>query len=72
MERQGLSLSQLVGKNLKRFIKESPYRTQAKFAEAFNTDERTVRRWCNEGVDKLSLVQQLADFLGIDALALLS
>ena len=62
----------MLGSKLKRAIQESPYRTQASFAEAFHSDERTVRRWCRGEIDKLSLVWEIADFLKIDALALLS
>ena len=72
MKQTKLDLNKIVGANLKRAIKASQWRTQARFAEAFGAEERTVGRWCNEGVDKLSLIQQIADFLDIDVLALLS
>lgn len=72
MEQTNMDLNKIVGANLKRAIKESKWRTQEKFAEAFPTTVRNVSRWCNKGVDKISLVQDLADFLGIDVFALLS
>ena len=72
MEQTNKDLGAIVGANLKRLIKNSPYKTQARFAEAFGAEERTVGRWCNEGVDKLSLIVQLADFLDTDVLTLLS
>ena len=72
MKQNNTDLSVIVGVNLKRAIRESEWRTQAKFAEAFGAEERTVGRWCNQGIDKLSLIQQIADFLNIDVLALLS
>ena len=65
-------LSLIVGANLKRYIKLSRWKTQAEFAYAFGGEERTVGRWCNNGIDKLSLIQQIADFLDIDIMKLLS
>ena len=57
------TLPMRAGKNLKRLIRLSEYKTQAKFAEAFGADERTVGRWCREGIDSLSRLEELADFL---------
>ncbi len=71
MERTNHKLDSVtVGANLKRYIKEK-YGTQAKFAEAFGADVKTVGRWCRGELDKFSLAQQLADFLEIDVFALL-
>ena len=72
MEQTNIDLNKIVGANLKRAIKESKWRTQEKFAEGFGAEVRTVGRWCNQGIDKISLVQQIADFLDIDVFALLS
>ena len=72
MEQTNIDLNKIVGANLKRTIKKSKWRTQEKFSEAFGAEVRTVGRWCNQGIDKLSLVQQIADFLEIDVFALLS
>jgi hypothetical protein len=72
MKQTNIDLNKIVGANLKRAIKESKWKTQEKFSEAFGAEVRTVGRWCNQGVDKLSLVQQIADFLEIDVFALLS
>ena len=72
MKHTTTTLEQIVGGNLKREIKKSVWKTQAKFAEAFGADVRTIGRWCNEGIDQLSLIQQLADFLDIDVYTLLS
>ena len=72
MKQTNLDLNQVVGANLKRAIKESKWKTQEKVSEAFGAEVRTVGRWCNQGIDKLSLVQQIADFLEIDVFALLS
>ena len=72
MKHTNIDLGKIVGANLKRAIKESKWKTQERFSEAFGAEVRTVGRWCNQGVDKLSLVQQIADFLEIDVFALLS
>ena len=72
MEQTNIDLNKIVGANLKRAIKKSKWRTQEKFSEAFGAEVRTVGRWCNQGIDKISLVQQIADFLEIDVFALLS
>ena len=72
MKQTNMDLGKIVGANLKRAIKESKWKTQEKFSEAFGAEVRTVGRWCNQGIDKLSLIQQIADFLEIDVFALLS
>ena len=72
MKQNNNRLGLTVGANLKRAIKGSDWRTQERFAEAFCADERTVRRWCKGEIDKISLIEQIADFLGIDVFALLS
>ena len=72
MKQINIDLNKIVGANLKRAIKESKWKTQEKFSEAFGAEVRTVGRWCNQGIDKLSLIQQIADFLEIDVFALLS
>ena len=72
MKQTNIDLNKIVGANLKRAIKESKWKTQEKFSEAFGAEVRSVGRWCNQGIDKLSLVQQIADFLEIDVFALLS
>ena len=63
--------SQRVGKNLKRLIKESKYRTQENFADAAYADVRTVRRWIQHGVDSITKVNELAQVLDVDVMALL-
>lgn len=65
------NLNLIVGENLKRAIKSSKWKTQEKFAESFGAETRTVGRWCNGGIDKLSLVYEIAYFLEIDVFSLL-
>lgn len=62
---QNDSLSARAGKNLKRIIKEHGL-TQDKFAELKCVDPTTVRRWIANGIDKLSIIEEIADFFGID------
>lgn len=65
-------LSLVAGANLKRLIKESKYKTQEKFAEAYNTDARCVRRWISGGITKTDQLQEFADFFGISVFELLT
>ena len=54
----------VAGANLKRFIKNSRYRTQQRFAIEICVDVRTVGRWINEGINDLRIIKELADFFG--------
>ena len=72
MTQSRTELGKVVGANLKRLIKKSVYGTQAEFARAFGVDERTVRRWVNQGIEKVYIVDEIADFFMIDRMSLLS
>lgn len=61
-----LTPSERVGKNLKHYIKQSIYVTQARFAAACNYDETTIRRYICHGVRDLDTICFLADMLDID------
>lgn len=65
-------LGKVVGANLKRLIKESTYRTQVEFSYAFGVDERTVRRWVSGKIEKIYIIDEIADFFMIDRMDLLS
>lgn len=69
MEPKKLSLS--VGEHLKTAIKESVHKTQEQFASAFSADVRTVNRWINEGMRDLDVIENVAEFLGIDVFTLI-
>ena len=71
MKQLTVDLCKAAGENLKRAIKESKWKTQERFSEAFGASARAVGRWCNVGIDKLSLVHQIATFLEIDVFTLL-
>ena len=72
MKHTSASPSQVAGGNLKRLIKESKYRTQERFAEAYNTDARCIRRWISGGITKTDQLQEFADFFGVSVIDLLT
>ena len=72
MTQNRTELGKVVGANLKRLIKESVYRTQAIFAQEYGVDERTVRRWVSQGIEKVYIIDEIADFFKIDRMSLLS
>ena len=72
MTQNRTELGKVVGANLKRLIKESAYRTQAIFAQEYGVDERTVRRWVSQGIEKVYIIDEIADFFKIDRMSLLS
>ena len=72
MTQNRTELGKVVGANLKRLIKESVYRTQAIFAQEYGVDERTVRRWVSRGIEKVYIIDEIADFFKIDRMSLLS
>lgn len=52
------------GKNLKKFIKAKNY-TQEKFAFKINRDPSTIRKWIKNGINQLSVLEELSLSLGI-------
>ncbi len=60
-----LSLPQIAGSKLRILIKEN-YDSQQEFADDYNLELRTVNRYINEGINKLDLIQELADFFKVD------
>ena len=59
-----LSPQQLAGKNLRRLIQEN-YSSQEEFAYDFGPDIRTINRYINNGINKVDIIQELADFFGV-------
>lgn len=55
----------IVGLNLKKLIKKY-YLTQEEFAYEFGADIRTINRYVNNGINKISTIQELADFFDVD------
>ena len=59
-----ITIQQTAGLYLKKLIQEN-YDSQEDFAYDFGTDIRTVSRYVNKGINKLSTIQELADFFGV-------
>lgn len=59
-----LTIQQSAGLYLKKLIQEN-YDSQEEFACDFGVDLRTVSRYVNKGIDRLSIIQELADFFEV-------
>lgn len=55
----------LAGKRLRELIAEN-YPSQEEFADEYGADIRTVSRYINNGINKLDIIQELADWFCID------
>ena len=63
---QNKKLSEKVGYNLKRLIKESDFKTQEQFAVlGICVDPVTVRRWIAHGVKDINTIAEIADILNV-------
>lgn len=56
---------QKTGLVLKRLIQER-YSSQEEFALDYGMELRTVSRYVNQGINKISVVQELADFFALE------
>ena len=61
-----LSLNQIAGLRLRKLI-QANYQTQQEFADDYGLELRAVRRYINQGITKVSTIQELAFFFGVDA-----
>ena len=52
------------GEVLRQLIQKR-YSSQEAFADDFGTDVRTVNRYVNNGINKISVLQELAIFFGV-------
>ena len=52
------------GEVLRRLINEN-YTSQEEFAYDFGAELRTVNRYINNGINKVSTLQELAEFFGV-------
>lgn len=57
--------SKQAGMVLRRLIQEN-YPSQEEFAYDFGADIRTVSRYINQGINKVNVLQELADFFQIE------
>lgn len=60
-----LSYSLIAGQKLKKLIKEN-YPSQEEFAYAYGAEIRTVSRYVNQGINKIDIIQELAEFFMVD------
>lgn len=60
-----LSYSLIAGQKLKKLIKEN-YPSQEEFAYAYGAEIRTVSRYVNQGINKIDVIQELAEFFMVD------
>ena len=60
-------LSEKIGRNLKKFIKASKFKTQERFAfEGMNVNPSTVRRWISGGIKDINTVEEISIVLEIN------
>lgn len=55
------------GQKLRQLIQEN-FRTQEDFAYRYGMELRTVNRYINQGINKVDIIQELADFFNVDFL----
>ena len=53
------------GQKLRELINQN-YKTQEDFAYDFGADLRTINMYINEGINKLSVIQELAEYFSVD------
>ncbi len=53
------------GQKLRKLIQEN-FRTQEEFAERYGMEIRSVSRYINQGINKVDVIQELADFFQVD------
>ena len=59
-----LSPERIAGEKLRKLIQEN-YSSQEEFAVEYGADVRTINRYINNGINKVSVIQELANFFGI-------
>ena len=59
-----LSYALIAGQNLKQLIKEN-YGTQEDFAYDYGAEIRTISRYVNQGINKIDVIQELAEFFNV-------
>ena len=55
------------GQKLRQLIQEN-FRTQEEFAERYGMEIRSVSRYINQGINKVDVIQELADFFQVNFL----
>ena len=64
------SLSAIAGKNLKILIK-THHLTQEQASTLLHIEERTLRRWIKDGIDKLSSLELICRVFNVDLITTL-
>ena len=59
-----LSYALIAGQNLKQLIKEN-YSIQEDFAYDYGAGIRTISRYVNQGINKIDVIQELAEFFDV-------
>lgn len=65
MTMNDLSPQMLAGQRLRKLIAEN-FPSQEEFAFQYGADVRTINRYINNGINKLDIIQELADWFGVD------
>lgn len=60
-----LSASQQAGRVLRELIQQY-YSSQEEFAYDFGVELRTVSRYINQGITKVDVIQEMAEFFSVD------
>ena len=56
------------GETLRRLIQEH-YSSQEEFAYDYGADLRTINRYINNGINKINVVQELANFFNVELIS---
>lgn len=64
---RNIDASKKAGQFLRRLIQEN-YSSQEEFAFDFGAELRTVSRYVNNGINKVNVIQELAEFFNVDVL----
>lgn len=60
-----LSYAIVAGLILKQLIKEN-YSSQEEFAYDYGAEIRTISRYVNQGINRIDVIQELAEFFSVD------
>lgn len=61
---EAVSPKKRAGEKLRQLI-QANYTSQDEFAYEFGCDIRTVNRYINEGINKVDVIQELAEYFGV-------
>ena len=70
-EMKQLTPQQIAGKTLRRLIREN-YSSQQEFADEYGMEIRSVNRYINNGINKLDIIQELAQYFNLTVIEFLT